>query len=98
MLEHAEPQWAVNQNADAQLRSQWQHPPLRISKSRIVRQLNHVQATSLHHVAQVIERARKIVRRPDRGDLAIGFELLEHAQLGFPGHQVVHLVDLDPTV
>src|SRR5205823_3187376 len=94
-VEHTEAQRAVDQNAQPEFGGQGQDASLGIAEPRIVWQLDHVDPTCLHDVAELSEQARQVMRRTKDHDLPLPFQLLEHPKLGLPGDEVVQLVDLD---
>ena len=51
-----------------------------------------------HHRHQLVEGGRVVVGGPDDVDQALVAELLQPVQSGWPGDQVVDLVQLDPAV
>jgi hypothetical protein len=63
--------------------------------NRVVRNLDGGDAARLHHLLQLSERRRLIVSRPDRGNLSVVLQLLEHGELRAPIDQVVHLIEID---
>ncbi|HVS07595.1 MAG TPA: hypothetical protein VHK65_15710 [Candidatus Dormibacteraeota bacterium] len=67
----------MRKDTQTQLGGEWEDAALRLAATRVVWNLDHVEAPGAHQVAEIVEAARVVVGRLGCNNLRLPFQLLE---------------------
>src|SRR3954470_750795 len=83
-------------DAQVELLGEWQDSARHLAFMRVVGDLDRIDQAALHHLLELVEGRRLVVRGTEEAHALLFPLVLEPREVLLPGHEVVHLLEIDP--